>query len=90
MNDDKWRRDVRRDSERLRQAEHNRRSLLAHTVFLGSLSVMFVAPLLGGAYLGHWLDSRGAGYSVHWTMNFILLGLALGIANVYYFIRKYW
>lgn len=90
MNDEKWRRAVERDSNRLRQAGHNRRSLLVHTVYLGSLSVMFVAPLLGGAYLGQWLDSRSAGYSVHWTINLLILGLLLGIANVYYFIRKYW
>ena len=90
MNDEKWRRDVARDSERLKEAERNRRSLLAQTVFLGSLSVLFVAPLLVGAYLGRWLDSQGEGYSVGWTMNLIILGLALGVFNVYFFIRKYW
>ena len=52
MNDERWRRDVARDSERLKQAERRRRSLLAQTVFLGSLSVLFLVPLLGGAYLG--------------------------------------
>lgn len=90
MNDEKWRNDVARDTERLKTAERNRRSLLAQTVFLGSLSVLFIVPLLAGAYLGRWLDSQGDGYSVHWTMNLILLGLALGIFNVYFFIRKYW
>jgi ATP synthase protein I len=90
MNDEKWRRDVARDSERLKDAERNRRSLLAQTVFLGSLSVLFVVPLLAGAYLGRWLDSQGDGYTVGWTMNLILLGLALGVFNVYFFIRKYW
>ncbi|MBL8414869.1 MAG: AtpZ/AtpI family protein [Propionivibrio sp.] len=90
MNDEKWRRDVARDSERLKEAERNRRSLLAQTVFLGSLSVLFVVPLLVGAYLGRWLDSQGEGYSVGWTMNLIILGLALGVFNVYFFIRKYW
>jgi ATP synthase protein I len=90
MNDEKWRRDVARDSDRLREAERNRRSLLAQTVFLGSLSVLFIVPLLAGAYLGRWLDSQGEGYTVGWTMNLIILGLALGVFNVYFFIRKYW
>jgi ATP synthase protein I len=90
MNDEKWRRDVVRDSERLKAAERNRRSLLAQTVFLGSLSVLFIVPLLAGAYLGRWLDSQGEGYAVGWTMNLIILGLALGVFNVYFFIRKYW
>ena len=52
MNDERWRREVSRDSERLKEAERSRRSLLAQTVFLGSLSVLFLAPLLAGAYLG--------------------------------------
>jgi ATP synthase protein I len=90
MNDQKWRRDVTRDSERLKQAERKRRSLLAQTVFLGSLSVLFLTPLLAGAYLGRWLDSLGEGYTVRWTVNLIILGLALGVFNVYFFIRKYW
>ena len=90
MNDERWRRDVARDSERLKQAERRRRSLLAQTVFLGSLSVLFVVPLLAGAYLGRWLDSLGEGYTVRWTVNMIILGLALGMFNVYFFIRKYW
>ena len=90
MNDEKWRKDVARDTERLKTAERNRRSLLAQTVFLGSLSVLFIVPLLAGAYLGRWLDSQGDGYTVRWTMNLIILGLALGIFNVYFFIRKHW
>ncbi len=90
MNNEKWRRDVARDSERLKQAERRRRSLLAQTVFLGSLSVLFLVPLLAGAYLGRWLDSLGEGYTVRWTLNLIILGLALGVFNVYFFIRKYW
>ena len=90
MSDEKWRRDVARDSERLKQAERKRRSLLAQTVFLGSLSVLFVTPLLAGAYLGRWLDGLAEGYTVRWTVNLIILGLALGLLNVYFFIRKYW
>lgn len=90
MSDEKWRSGVNRDSERLKAAERNKRSLLAQTVFLGSLSVLFVVPLLAGAYLGNWLDSQAKAYGVSWTMNLILLGLAIGVLNVYVFIRKYW
>ena len=63
---------------------------MAQSVFLGSLSVLFVAPLLAGAYLGRWLDGLGEDYTVRWTLNCILLGLVLGVTNVYVFIRKYW
>jgi len=50
MNNDKWRRDVDRDARRLKDAEHGRQSLLAQTVFLGTLSVLFLVPPVGGAY----------------------------------------
>lgn len=90
MNDEQWRRDVARDTRRLAAAERGRRSLLAQTVFLGALSVLFLSPLIGGAYLGRWLDGLHEGYSVRWTVNLILLGLALGVLNVYLFIRRHW
>ncbi len=90
MNDEKWRREVHRDSERLKGAERERHSLLAQSVFLGTLSVLFLVPLIGGAYLGRWLDGLSEGYSVRWTINLIILGLAVGVFNVYVFIRKNW
>jgi ATP synthase protein I len=52
--------------------------------------VLFLLPLIGGAYLGRWLDGLHEGYSVRWTVNLILLGLALGVLNVYLFIRRHW
>jgi ATP synthase protein I len=88
----KWRRGVERDSERL-QARRARvgRSLLAQTVFLGSLSVLFVAPCSPGAYLGRWLDSLGEDYTVRWTLNLHpARGSRSESSNVYLFIRKYW
>jgi ATP synthase protein I len=90
MSDENWRQGVDRDQRRLGKAEHERRSLLAHSVFLGTLSLLFLLPLIAGAYHGRWLDSMAAGYSVRWTVNLILLGLALGAFNVYAFVRKYW
>ncbi|WP_051449046.1 AtpZ/AtpI family protein [Tolumonas lignilytica] len=90
MNNKQWHQDVVRDSKRLKEAERSRRSILVHTVFLGSLSVLFLVPLLAGAYLGHWLDSLDTGYTFKWTINLIILGLAIGVFNVYFFIRKYW
>jgi ATP synthase protein I len=81
--------EVRRDSARLEGAERARKTLLAQTVFLGSLSLLFVLPLVGGAYLGLWLDQRNAAYGTGWTLNGIVLGLALGVGNVVVFIRKH-
>ena len=50
--------------------------------------MMFVIPVVGGAYLGRWLDSLAGGYSVRWTVSLIVLAVAAGGYNVYWFIRN--
>jgi ATP synthase protein I len=79
---------VDRQVRRLRQAEKDRRTLLGYSVYLGTLGVLFVLPVVAGAYLGHWLDGLAAGYSVRWTLSLIVLGIAIGALNVYLFIRE--
>ncbi|MCB1713860.1 MAG: AtpZ/AtpI family protein [Candidatus Competibacteraceae bacterium] len=79
---------LERQAKRMQKAERERPTLLAETVYLGTLGLLFVLPVVGGAYLGRWLDTQAAGYSLHWTLNLILLGVMLGALNVYLFIRK--
>jgi ATP synthase protein I len=78
---------VERQAERMKQAEQDRPTLLAHTIYLGTLGLLFVLPVVFGAYLGLWLDEHFAGYSIHWTVTMILLGVFVGAVNVYLFIR---
>ena len=79
---------LERQAKRMQKAERERPTLLAETVYLGTLGLLFVLPVVVGAYLGRWLDTQAAGYSLHWTLNLILLGVMLGALNVYLFIRK--
>lgn len=78
---------VERDSARIARAQAERAGLLAQTAFLGTLGVVFVLPVVAGAYLGLWLDGRQPGYSWVWTMGGLGLGLALGAFNVWRFVR---
>ncbi|MEJ2424479.1 MAG: AtpZ/AtpI family protein [Candidatus Thiodiazotropha sp.] len=78
---------IERQTRRLDSAERQRPTLLRHTIYLGTLGLLFVLPLVAGAYLGHWLDSLVSGYSIRWTMSLIVLGLVIGAVNVYLFIR---
>jgi len=89
MNDQQWRQDVARDTRRLAEAERGRRSLLAQTVFLGTLALLFVMPVVGGAYLGQWIDSQFAGYSYRWTISLLLTGVFVGGMNVYLYIQRH-
>ena len=73
---------------RMKQADKERLTLLAQSAYIGVLGLIFVLPVIGGAYLGRWLDSLHQGYSIGWTLNMIILGLAIGAMNVYFFIKE--
>ena len=79
---------IERQARRMKKAEHEQPTLIAQTVYIGTLGLLFILPMIIGAYLGHWLDSQMAGYSVRWTTSLILLGVFIGGVNVYLFIRE--
>jgi len=79
---------VEREAERMRRAERDRPGLIAQTAYLGTLALLFIVPVLGGGYLGRWIDDQIAGYSVRWTISLLLAGVALGALNVYLFLRE--
>jgi ATP synthase protein I len=79
---------VERQAKRLKKAERERPTLIGQTVYLGTLGLVFVLPVVGGAYLGVWLDGLVQGYSVRWTMSCILLGVFIGALNVYFLIKE--
>jgi ATP synthase protein I len=79
---------VEKQARRIKQAERDKRTLLGQTIYLGTLGLMFVLPVVAGAYLGEWLDSLTAAYEVHWTVSLIVLGVVVGAVNVYLFLRE--
>lgn len=85
---DELRKRIDHQVRRMKQAEEDRATLLSQTIFLGTLGLVFVLPVVAGAYLGHWLDGLVSGYSVRWTVSLILVGVFVGAVNVYYLIRE--
>ena len=79
---------VDRQAHRMKKAAHERPTLMAQTIYVGTLGLVFVLPVVAGAYLGRWLDSLVAGYSIRWTVSLILLGVIIGMINVYLLIRE--
>lgn len=79
---------IERKVQRLQRAEQERRSVIGETAYLGTLGVLFVLPVIAGAYLGQWLDERLQGYAVHWTASLIVVGVVVGAVNVYLFVRE--
>lgn len=79
---------VQRQARRMKRAERDRPTLMAHTIYIGTLGLIFVLPVVVGAYLGRWLDELVAGYSIRWTVSLILVGVFIGGLNVYLFIKE--
>ena len=88
QNGERLRENIEKQAQRMAQAEKERPTLLAQTVFLGTLALLFVLPVVGGAYLGRWIDSLLAGYSYRWTISLLVTGVFVGGMNVYLYIRK--
>jgi ATP synthase protein I len=84
---ERLRKQVERQARRMKQADRDRPTLLAQTAYIGTLGLLFVLPVVAGAYLGRWLDGLAAGYSIRWTLSMIFLGVIIGAFNVYLFIR---
>ncbi len=82
------RKQVERQTQRMQKAEREQPTLIGQTVYIGTLGLLLVLPVIGGAYLGQWLDSLVSGYSIRWTISLILTGVAVGALNVYLFIKE--
>jgi len=85
---DDLRKQVERQVWRMKKAERERQTLIGQTVYIGTLGLVFVLPVILGAYLGQWLDSLVTGYSIRWTVSLILVGVMVGAINVYLLIRE--
>lgn len=89
MTDDpQWREAVETDADRMRRAARERPGLVRQTLYLGTLGLVFVLPLVAATYAGHWIDLRLPGYSVRGTLSGIFVGLAFGAFNVYLLLRE--
>lgn len=85
---DDLRKKVERQARRMKKAERERPNLISQTVYIGTLGLLFVLPVVGGAYLGNWLDNLVQDYSARWTVSLIITGVCVGAFNVYLFIKE--
>jgi len=74
--------------KRIKQAQRERSTVLSQTVYISTLGLVMVLPIVGGAYLGNWIDSLMAGYSMRWTITLLLAGVVTGFFNVYFLIKE--
>jgi ATP synthase protein I len=87
MNNQQLRKKIDSQIKRIKKAEHDRPNLLSQTVYIGTLGLVMVLPVIGGVYLGRWLDDMLEGYSMRWTLSLLFTGLVVGIFNVYFLLK---
>lgn len=88
MKNIKFSRDIKKSAKELMEARKEKRSFWRYASVVGAGGWLFVIPVVGGAYLGRYLDKR-MGSGILWTAALIVIGIAIGIYNIWYFlIRK--
>jgi ATP synthase protein I len=81
-------RNIEKSAKELMKAREEKRSFWHYASLVGAGGWLFVIPVVGGAYLGRYLDKR-MGSGILWTAALIVIGIAIGIYNIWYFlIRK--
>jgi ATP synthase protein I len=88
QNHEQLRKQIDRQVRRMEKAQRESATLLSQTVYIGVLGLVFVLPVVGGAYLGRWLDSLAAGYSIRWTLSMLFIGVVVGAVNVFLLVRE--
>jgi ATP synthase protein I len=88
QNHEQLRKQIDRQVRRMEKAQREHATLLSQTVYIGVLGLVFVLPVVAGAYLGRWLDTLVAGYSIRWTLSMLFIGVVVGAVNVFLLVRE--
>jgi len=78
---------IQEDISKIEKAKNTKKTILSQTIYLGTLGIMFILPIIIGAYVGVWLDNKLMGFSFSWTVSLIFIGIFVGALNVYLFIK---
>jgi ATP synthase protein I len=78
--------DIERKLVKMKKAEE--KGFWGTVVFIGSVGVMFVVPVIVGAYVGWVIDGKYKTEGVSWTLTFILVGIMVGAYSVYHSVYK--
>lgn len=87
--DNKFSKDVGKSAKELMNARKEKGTFLHYAYVLGVGGWLLALPIVGGAYLGKYLDKKiGISGGTSWTITFIILGIAVGFFNLWYNFMK--
>ncbi len=84
---EKFKQSVRRDRDRQKKGEQQPAGFFGLLFYGGTLGLLLVIPIVGGAYLGRWLDSLNPQFGTRWTVSCIVLGVVTGTWNIFWYLR---
>ncbi|MEJ2695369.1 MAG: AtpZ/AtpI family protein [Candidatus Sulfobium sp.] len=87
MKNRKFSRKVEQSAEELRKARKEKSRFWHYAQMLGVGGWLFVIPVVAGAYIGRYIDEKTRG-DTSWTITFIIIGIAVGIYNIWYFLLR--
>lgn len=90
MKDKRFSKGIEESARDLMEARKQKGKFWYYAQVLGVGGWLLVIPIVGGAYLGRYLDKKiGGGGGTSWTITFIIIGIAIGFYNVWYtFIKR--
>ena len=83
MEEEKFSKDIEKSAKELMKSRREK-GFWHYASIIGVGGWLFVIPVIAGAYLGRYLDKRFEG-GISWTITFIIIGIAVGIYNFWYF-----
>ena len=87
MEKEKFAREIDKSAKEMMKARKEK-TFWHYASLIGVGGWLFAIPIVAGAYLGRYLDQRFKG-DISWTITFIVIGLAAGIYNFWFFyLRK--
>ena len=88
MSPDRFSREIEAAGRKLLAGRRARPTAWRYAALLGAGGWLLVVPVVGGAYLGRWLDGRHDSGGQSWTLTLILVGLGVGVYNFWSYYRR--
>jgi ATP synthase protein I len=88
MKNKKFSEDIDKSAKELLKGRKEKTSFWRYAYIIGVGGWLFVIPIVAGAYLGRYLDKKTEGGGISWTITFIIIGIAIGIYNIWHFYMK--
>ena len=77
----------RKEARKLRARRDRRKSPWFWAGMFGLVGWSVAIPAVAGAFVGAWADRRWGG-EVSWTLTGVIVGMALGCVNAWYWVRR--